>query len=92
MSLAAAVLLLALQGAQTSSAAPAAANEPRIEVRAMPLKRALPEIGRQLGVPMQASPTIGEELMLASFVVRDAGAFRDQIAAAFSGEWRQDEN
>lgn len=90
MSLAAAVLLLALQGAQ--AAPPATASEPRVEVRAMPLKRALPEIGRQLGVPMQASQAIGDELVLVSFTSHDAAAFRDQLAKAFAGEWRQDEN
>ena len=83
----AALLLLTAQ-----AQAPAQDAGPRIEVRAAPLTKALPEIGQKLGVPMRATPAIGDELLVASFASRDAVAFRDQLAKAFAGEWNQDGN
>lgn len=63
-----------------------------LEIRAAPLGRALPEIGRALGEPMRAAPVVANELVIASIRERNPAAFRAVLAKIFAGDWRQDEN
>ena len=61
-----------------------------LEIRAEPIGRALPEIGRALGEPMRAAPVVAGELVIASIRERDPAAFRALFAKTFAGEWRVD--